>query len=160
MDTLLEITGSVERPASFSFEELEALDGQVPDVAAEVPGREGSGVRLTALLAAVKPTPEAAYLTLATADRSFSASVPLDAVKEQGIVVYRLGDAPLPEPMGGPVRFYIADVEACGLADGDVDRCANVKYLRHIEIGPGKGKDTRPATVREHQEIHPHSAEG
>ena len=158
MEPLLEINGEVNRGRAFDFEALKALPGQVPEVAREIPGREGGGVRLTSVLDAVAPRDEAAYITLSTGNDDFSASVPLKAVREQGIVVYRLGDAPLPEDKGGPVRFFIVDVEACGLTDGSVDQCANVKHLGRITLSAERGPDTRPATVREHVEIHPHHA--
>ena len=155
MEPILEITGEVERSRDLDFEALQALPGQVPDIGAEIPGRVGGGVRLASLLEVAGVSPGAGYITLATADGRFSASISLDAVRGQGIVVYRLGEGTLPEDQGGPVRFFIVDVEACGLADGGIDQCANVKYLRRIELSSRRGRDTRPGVV-EHAEIHPH----
>ena len=151
-EVLLEVGGAVEQPARFDYAALEALPGQVLDVAQLIPGRSGSGVALAAVLALARARPEARYITLETSDGKFSASVPLDAVAERGIVVYREGDAPLAESKGGPVRFYIRDVESCGIAD--LDKCANVKYLRRIMLSEQPGRDTRPVTQKQHTALH------
>jgi DMSO/TMAO reductase YedYZ molybdopterin-dependent catalytic subunit len=147
----LHISGLVQRPATLSFENLATAAGQVPDVSALIPGRKGRGVRLAALLAQVEVRPEARYLILESTD-GFSASVPLEAVDGQGLVVYADAGAPLTERDGGPVRFYIIDVVACGIAD--VDRCANVKHLGRIHLSRNPGNDTRPATARAHEALH------
>lgn len=157
-EALLEISGAVEQPAQLDYAALEALPGQVEDVARLIPGRTGGGVALQSVLARAQVSPEARYITLETADGQFSASVPLDAVAERGIVVYREGGAPLPQSKGGPVRFYIRDVESCGIAD--LDKCANVKYLRRVTLSAQPGRDTRPATQRQHTALHEGKTKG
>lgn len=152
MNTLLEITGESGRVKRFSYAEMQTLPGQIADVAALIPGREGSAVRLTSLLAAVQPAGDAAYMTLSTADGMFSASIPLAPVAERGIVVYQLNGAPLPEAKGGPVRFFIQDVDSCGVAD--LDKCANVKHLSRIELSKTPGRDFRPKTKKSHDALH------
>ena len=151
---MLEVTGLVQHPRRFAFRDLAALPGQVPHVAAIFPKRSGVGVRLDALLAAAGLRSGASHLTLESTDGKFSASVPLEAVAPRGIVVYREGDAPLPEDKGGPVRFLIQDVESCGLAE--VDRCANVKFLGRIVVTSAPGPDTRPSTQKQHEALHTH----
>ena len=142
MAQVLEVTGEVQRPSSFTFEAMTRLAGQVEDIAALVPGRSGGGVRLGALLEAVKPRPGAAYLTVESADGGFSASVPLSAVVDSGVVLYRLGAQPLPAQQGGPFRFLITDAQTC--ATGGVDLCANVKFVGRILLSLEAGRDTRP----------------
>ena len=154
MATLLQVTGLAASPRAFDFQALAALPGQLPDVSAVLPGREGGGVRLTALLDAVRPLPNAGYLTLEATDGSFSASIPLKPIRDQGIILYRLGDGPLPAAKGGPVRFFIADAESCGLAE--VDACANVKFLGRIDLSEEPGRDLRPATQQAHEALHEH----
>jgi DMSO/TMAO reductase YedYZ molybdopterin-dependent catalytic subunit len=132
----LRVDGAVESPRTLGFDELAALPGQVADIGALVPGRVGGGVRLASLLDAVAPLPDARFAKLMSSDGKFSAWVPLDAVKE-AVVVYRLGDAPLPEDKGGPMRFYIPDVEKCGVAG--LDACANVKALGHVLVARQSG---------------------
>ena len=154
MGDLLRTEGLVERPLSLSFDDLAALPGQIPDIASEVPGREGGGVRLDAVLAASGARGDARYITLATGDGSFSASIPLAPVRAQGIVVYRDGGGPLPESKGGPVRFFIKDIESCSLGADEADRCANVKHLGRIELSAALGKDTRPITQTAHEALH------
>ena len=150
----LHVTGAVDTPRTFTFADLAALPAQLPDVGTLIPGRQGGAVRLRHLLDAVSPQPQATHLTLHATDTTFSASVPLDAVIDRAVIVYRLADAPLPTAQGGPLRFLVADVEACGIAE--VDACANVKFLGTIELTHGPGADTRPSSVQEHEALHEH----
>ncbi|MGH7960935.1 MAG: molybdopterin-dependent oxidoreductase [Candidatus Binatia bacterium] len=148
---LLRIDGAVRLPRSFAFADLASLPEQVQDVGTFLPGREGGGVRLRSILAAVEPTAEATHLTLVSSDDTFSASVPLAAVQD-AIVAYCLGNDPLPTQKGDPVRFFIPQVEECAL--GGVDACANVKFVGLIRLSHGPGSDTRPTSKREHEEHH------
>lgn len=147
----LRIDGVVRFPRSFTFSDLASLPEQIQDVGAFIPGREGGGVRLQSILATVEPTTEATHITLVSSDGTFSASVPLAAVQD-AIVAYRLGNEPLPTQKGGPVRFFIPQVEECAI--GEVDACANVKFVGLIRLSHGPGSDTRPTSKREHEEHH------
>ena len=69
-------------------------------------------MRLQAILDIVHPTSTAAYIALQSTDGKFSASVPLDAVRN-AVIAYRLGNEPLPAKKGGPFRFLIPNVEDC-----------------------------------------------
>ena len=128
---MVRIEGSVATPRSFGFEELAALPGQIPDVSALASGREGGAVRFRALLDAVGIEAATTEATLVSADGRFEQTAPLSALGE-AVVIYRLGDAPLPQSAGGPERFLIPNVEEC-LARG-VDRCTNVKALAIVRI--------------------------
>jgi 2-dehydropantoate 2-reductase len=150
--TSLRVEGEVRIPREFRFVDLAALPGQVPDIGALLPGRMGGGVWLHSLLEATGARPQASHVTLHATDGDFSASVPLEAVRDRAIVVYRLGDAPLPTAQGGPLRFFITNVEECAI--GEVDACANVKFLGTIELTIGPGTDTRPSSVPEHEVLH------
>src|SRR3954451_15316736 len=112
---LLKVDGLVEHPLDLRFEDLAGLpaESQVPDVSRFQPSRRGDGVALEALLERARPRPEANYLTLHADRDDFHVSIPLRAVRGEGIVVYRLGDAPLGPEQGGPVRFLIRDPAAC-----------------------------------------------
>jgi DMSO/TMAO reductase YedYZ molybdopterin-dependent catalytic subunit len=146
MNQALEICGQVRQPARFDFEALTQLPGQIEDIATLVPGRVGGGVRLAALLDVVQPQPEATNLTVESSDGSFSASVPLAAVLESGVVLYHLGRQALSEQQGGPFRFLITDAQTC--ATGGVDLCANVKFVGRIALSDAPGRDTRPMERR------------
>lgn len=128
---MLRVEGAVGRPRVFGFDELAALADQVPDVGALAPGREGGAVRLRSLLAAVAPAADAVRVTLVSLDGKFTSSAPLEALAE-AVLVYRLGDGPLPADRGGPVRFLVPHLEECGFPG--VDRCTNVKALGSIRI--------------------------
>jgi DMSO/TMAO reductase YedYZ molybdopterin-dependent catalytic subunit len=152
--TLLTLDGAVERPLRLSFEDFGSLpeSAQVRDVSRFHPTRRGDGVTLEALLEQARPRPEANYLTLHADRDDFHVSVPLQAVRGEGIVVYRLGDSPLGPEQGGPIRFLIRDPAACHT--DELDDCANVKYLSRIELTARRGRDTRPADEGAHAALH------
>lgn len=147
----LRIEGEVRSPRDFGFDDLRALPGQVEDVGQIVPGREGSGIRLRSILDLVGPHGAAKYITLESTDGKFSASVPLEAVRD-AIVAYRLEDEPLPSKKGGPFRFLIPNVEECAV--GEVDACANVKFLGRVHLSRQPGRDVRPTSAQAHEEHH------
>ena len=97
-------------------------------------------------LGAVQPQTEATHITVESNDGSFSASVPLAAVVDSGVVLYRLGCESLPEQQGGPFRFLITDAQTC--AAGGADLCANVKFVGRIALSAAPGRDTRPLERR------------
>jgi DMSO/TMAO reductase YedYZ molybdopterin-dependent catalytic subunit len=152
----LDIVGAVGRERTLDFEGLSALPGQVADVGSLVAGRTGGAVRLADVLDAAGVLDTASHLTVESADGRFAASVPLDAVRE-AVLVYRVGDASLPEAQGGPVRLLIPDAARCGRAD--VDTCANVKHVSVLRLSTGRGRDTRPTTKAEHAAMHRHDDE-
>ena len=58
------------------------------------------------------------------ADRDdFHVSVPLAAVRAEGIVVYHRAGRPLEIDQGGPVRFLIRDPAACNTDDLTTGQC-------------------------------------
>ena len=147
----LSVTGLVSQPLDFEHERLASMPGQIPDVGALAPGRKGAAAPFRAVLEAVSPQADAAFITL-EADGGFSASVPLAAVADQALLLYALDGKPLPEDQGGPVRFLIPDPAACGT--DEVDQCANVKWLNAIRFSAERGRDVRPTTLRAHEELH------
>lgn len=151
---LLKIEGAVEHPLELDFDELAGLpeSAQVRDVSRFQPGRQGDGIALEAILERVRPRPEANYLTLHADRDDFHVSIPLQAVRGEGIVVYRHGEGPLGLEQGGPIRFLIRDPAACHT--DELDDCANVKYLSRIELTIRRGKDTRPADESAHAALH------
>lgn len=147
----LRIAGEVRAARAFSFADLAALPNQVSDISQLIPGREGGGVRLQSILDTVHPSPAATYITLKSTDGKFSASIPLAAVRN-AVVAYRLGSDPLPAKKGGPFRFLIPNVEECAI--GEVDACANVKFLGEICFSIQPGEDNRPTSKTMHEEHH------
>jgi DMSO/TMAO reductase YedYZ molybdopterin-dependent catalytic subunit len=151
---LLKLDGAVEVPLELTFDDLAALpaEAQVGDVSRFHPGRRGDGVVLEALLERARPRAEANYLTLHADRDDFHVSVPLQAVRGEGIVVYKLGDERLGSEQGGPIRFLVRDPAACHT--DQLDDCANVKYLSRIELTTRRGRDTRPADDAAHAALH------
>jgi 2-dehydropantoate 2-reductase len=130
-----------------SAADLAALpdSAQVADVGAWIPGRQGRGVRLTALLERARPAAGARHLHIASSDPAFAVSVPLDEVRADAVVVYELDGAPLPASKGGPFRLLVR---------GHADECVNVKQLASLELGSTPGRDTRPQDDAEHAALH------
>jgi DMSO/TMAO reductase YedYZ molybdopterin-dependent catalytic subunit len=153
-DPILTVDGMVARRLKLSVASLDALPEpvRVRDVSRFHPSRKGDGVTLEAILEQAGVHPEANYLTLHADRDDFHVSVPLEDVRRQGILVYRVGRDLLGADQGGPVRFLVKDPTACHT--GELDECANVKYLSRIELTSRRGRDTRPTTEAEHAAIH------
>jgi hypothetical protein len=130
---MLVVEGEVAQRRELAFTDLAALPEQVGDVGALVPGKQGGAVWLDSVLAAAGAKATARFATLVADDGRFAVSVPLDAVRTNAVIAYRLGEGPLPDKQGGPARFYVVDAKACG-ADSGVDACANVKRLGRIRL--------------------------
>ena len=154
-DYLIRIDGEVQRPRQLAFEDLLAVEEsyQIDDVSQWAPQYEGKAIQLNGLLAAARVKPTAKYLGLHSSHDNFHASIPLDAVRDRGIVIYSIdGRYPLDVAAGGPTRFYIRDHVAC--KTDDIDECANVKFLDHIELTVERGFDNRPEDEEEHAQLH------
>ncbi len=151
---LLRVDGAVENPMDLRFADLAALPAsqQVADVSRFHPKRQGDGVTLEAILELVRPRPEANYLTLHADRDDFHVSIPLAAVRAEGIVVYHRVGQLLGTDHGGPIRFLIRDPTACHTSE--LDDCANVKYLSRVELTVRRSRDTRPQNEEEHAKLH------
>ena len=148
------VDGAVERPLRLEFDDLVAMPiaDQITDVSPFHPGRAGQAIDLRALLRLARPDPAANYLTLHAERDDFHVSIPLDEIRDRGMVVYRVGSAPLGIDQGGPIRFLIRDPASCHSAE--LDDCANVKFLSRIELTVNRGRDTRPEDDEAHAELH------
>ena len=153
-DVVLTIDGLVERPLALTFDDLDAFpeSARVADVSRFHPKRRGDGVTLETILERAGVQAEANYLTLHADRDGFHVSVPLGPIREQGIVVHRVGEGRLTIEEGGPIRFLVRDPTVCNT--GELDECANVKYLSRIELTTRRGLDTRPTTEAEHEALH------
>ena len=92
-EVLLKIDGAVEHPLAPGFADLAAFPdaAQFADVSRLHASRRGDGVTLDAILDRAAVLPAAKYLILHADRDDFHVCVPLDAIKGQGIVVYKLG---------------------------------------------------------------------
>jgi 2-dehydropantoate 2-reductase len=132
--------------STLRFEDCARLSesDQVADVSAVVPGRAGRAVRLAALLDRAGGSKSARFVHVASKDPAFAVSLPIEEAKG-ALVVYALGEAPLPESKGGPFRL---------LVPGHADECVHVKQVASIELSEHPGRDTRPIDDAEHQKLH------
>ncbi len=150
-DALLIVDGAVRHPTSYSFTQLRGLPAaeRVEDVGMLVAKRRGGAVRLSALLERAGVDASATHVTLHASRDDFAASVPLDQVRDSAMLVFELDGGPLPVAQGGPTRFLLQDAVAC--RTGELDTCANVKFVDRIELTAGRGRDMRPATKGLHR---------
>lgn len=151
---LLRIDGEVQSPRQLTFADLVALDqgDQIRDVSHLDPRRQGEAVKLEGLLKLVGASPTARYLGLHSATDDFHASIPLAPVRRRAVLIYAHQGQPLPVQAGGPLRFYIPDHAACHT--DEIDECANVKFVDHLELTVEKGRDNRPEDDAEHEKLH------
>jgi DMSO/TMAO reductase YedYZ molybdopterin-dependent catalytic subunit len=151
---LLRISGEVSTELQLTLDDLDqqAGPGCVDDVSRVDPARNGKAVTLARLLELAAAKATAVYLGLHAAADDFHASIPLADVRDNALVIYRLGDGPLPFEKGGPIRLFIPQVAACHSAE--IDECANVKHLDHIELTSQRGHDNRPHDDQQHEALH------
>lgn len=156
-DTILKVSGKVESPRDFSFDQLAQIEKQfqIEDVSTIEPSRQGSAVWLEGILSSVGVAESARFLGLHSSHDNFHASIPLADVRQRGFLIYCLDNQPLPQKKGGPVRFYIPDHASCNT--DEIDECANVKFVDHIELTVERGFDNRPEDEDEHAKLHEHS---
>jgi len=150
----LRITGEVVQPRELSFDELAAVasEFQLIDVSRIDSKRQGDAVTLVGLLTLVGAKPMSKYLGLHAATDNFHASIPLEPVLQRAFVIYRLDGQPLSVKNGGPFRFFIPDFAACHTHE--IDECANVKFVDHMELTADIGFDNRPHDGDEHAALH------
>ena len=114
----LQVDGSVASPRAFTLAELRTLPSRTQITRHDcVEGWSAigkwTGVRLSALLDAVKPAPAARYVVFHCADAMddgspYYESIDLDdAYHEQTILAYDLNDKPLPVANGAPIRLRV-----------------------------------------------------
>jgi DMSO/TMAO reductase YedYZ molybdopterin-dependent catalytic subunit len=117
-DYRLAVDGLVEKPARLSLAELRALPSRTQITRHDcVEGWSAigkwRGTRLSALLQAVQPTPQARFVVFHCADPKYGTtpyyeSIDLeDALHPQTILAYDLNDRTLPMPNGAPVRLRV-----------------------------------------------------
>jgi hypothetical protein len=84
--------------------------------------------------------PHTTHITFSASADNFAASVPLAAVIDRAILVYRQGLEPLSTRQGGPVRLLVTDGESCDIES--INACTNVKDLDHICLTVAPQTDT------------------
>jgi len=151
---LLKLNGEVERPLKLTFSELLALHRsyQIDDVSRIDPKRQGTAVKLVGLLEVAAVRTSARYLGLHSSLDDFHASIPLEPVRDRALVIYQVDGKPLATSQGGPLRFYIPDFAVCHT--DEIDECANVKFIDHVELTAEKGFDNRPKDDDQHEALH------
>ena len=143
MGGILRLNGEVARAEQFTACDLNLWpeECQVRSVEQVIPGRSGDAIRLSAFLERCPPLASATHLTLHSSTDAFAASLPLERVRDVGMILYQQAGKPLTKAQGGPFRFLVENSAPC--KTDELDACANVKFLDRIELSAGPGKDTR-----------------
>jgi DMSO/TMAO reductase YedYZ molybdopterin-dependent catalytic subunit len=115
------------------FADLRALARQVEHASELFRGATVGAVPLASVLKLVTPPGSARSVTFHAAD-GYSTTLPLE-VAAMALLVYRLGDEPLPAERGGPVRLIVlgADLRSC------------LKHVARIELTAAGRDDRLPA---------------
>lgn len=140
-EATLAVTGAVDRPGSFTIEDLASLGLErfTADFAC-VEGwvesdRSWRGVRVGTLLDRVGPTANSEYALVRATDGDYACSFPLDRVRE-AILALELDGEPLSSERGGPMRLVPTS--------GERDCWESVKRVTEIEVteSPRTNADT------------------
>ncbi len=126
---LIEIDGAVSFARGFTFDELRAGSEQLVERSALLGGRAITGVRLGALVAALGIKPWARFAVVRGAD-GYVANLPLPAVHDC-VLVYAIGDGPVPRELGGPVRLWTRGLDACSNVKG-VERLTFAEHAADV----------------------------
>ena len=118
--SLIAFDGQLSVPRTFSFDELRALPAQVSERSMLLGGRAIAGVRIGTILDTLGVKPWTRFAVVRAED-GYAANIPLELVHDC-LLVYAVGNAPLPVELGGPFRFLTRGV----------DRCSNVKHVAAI----------------------------
>ncbi len=134
MANTLKIEGEVKVPQEFSFDQLAKFDDQqlVIDVRQFGFKHDADAVRLNALLEIVGVSSSAKIVRMQSLSDKFQASVPLEPVRDTALVIFRANGEPLDLKAGGPFRFFLPNHVPCQM--GEIDACANVKFVDHIQL--------------------------
>lgn len=112
-DWRLDVTGLVENPREYTWEEFMALP-QLESVSDfhcvetwSVKDQKWGGVQFKTIAEAVGPMNKARYVLLEAYD-TYTTSLPLNELMGDDILLaHRLNDVPLPQPLGGPMRLVV-----------------------------------------------------
>lgn len=111
----LEVTGLVERPTTFSLDDLQAMPATTLTTTFQcvtgwrVPDVQWRGVRLSHLLNLVGVQPGAVALSFESYDHADTESLTIDQAHLPDVIVaYEMLGAPVTREHGGPVRLYVA----------------------------------------------------
>jgi DMSO/TMAO reductase YedYZ molybdopterin-dependent catalytic subunit len=137
---MLHIDGEVATPRDFDFAALRAISEQLVEPSALLAGREIAAVRLTTLLELAGVHAGAQSIVCESEDGAYVTTLPLEAARHC-VVLYRVGEAPLPRGLGGPFRL----VTGGRLGAGDVKALGSlyVSERRFVDVD-----DTERVCVR------------
>lgn len=130
----LVIAGEVAAPQTLDFETLRALSAQLVESSALLAGRQIAAVQLETLLAMAGVHATARSVAAEAAEGGLVITMSMEMARAC-VIVYRVGDAPLPRALGGPFRL---------VTHGRL-RCGDVKALGAVYVSARPHVDESPS---------------
>jgi DMSO/TMAO reductase YedYZ molybdopterin-dependent catalytic subunit len=130
--TLL-LGGLVDAPAEVPWDELGRFEAR--DVSEVVGGVAGDAVAAAELLDRASPIEAVTHCTVESDDGHYRASIPIDDVRRNGWLIFRLDGEPLPRDRGGPLRLVVREGRTL---------CWNVKAVVQMRFTEGSEPDSVP----------------
>lgn len=129
----LRITGLADDAVEWA--DLGDLDGGVDDAADVAEGAMGAAVPVASILAGVSIDTAATHCSVVSRDGAYTASIPVDDLRDGGWLAYALDGKPLPADLGGPLRLTVAQGRTL---------CWNVKDVGELRFTAAKEPDSVP----------------
>lgn len=127
----MQVDGLVEQPMRLSYANLKSLPQTTQQgvfhcvTGWSVQNLTWTGVKMTDLLAQVKPLPTATYITLYSSDGAYTDSISLQQAGQPDVMLaHSMNNAPLPLDQGLPVRLIIPEMYGY----------KNVKWVNRIQF--------------------------
>jgi DMSO/TMAO reductase YedYZ molybdopterin-dependent catalytic subunit len=109
----LEVTGEMEKPTTFTLEELEAKPGTISIAdfhcveGWSILNNKWEGISFETIAKTVKPKENAKYVIFECED-GYATSLPLyELLQDKALLAYKLNDKPLPPERGAPLRLIV-----------------------------------------------------
>jgi DMSO/TMAO reductase YedYZ molybdopterin-dependent catalytic subunit len=134
--SILTMGGACQGQSSVTSQEIASLPGTIEDVATVAAEAVGAAVPAAALVALAQPEADVRFCTVISADGSYRASIPIDDFVEGGWLAFGLGESPLPEDAGGPLRLTVVRGNTL---------CWNVKDVGRLRFTSDPEPDDVPA---------------
>jgi len=131
-DVLFRVEADLDTSRELTRSDLTAVADSLIDVSTLDERRRGVAIRLRDLVEWLGVADAQRINFFCSAD-DYQVDVALSAVIDRGLLIFGLDEGPLPNELGGPVRFWVPDAADCNTAE--VDACGNVKGVDRLTFG-------------------------
>lgn len=121
---------------SLEWAEIEAIAEGAGDGGRLAPAGTAAAVAVASILERLVIDPAATHCSVVSRDGSYSASIPLDELRDGGWLAFALDGEVLTGDLGGPLRLTVSQ---------GTTLCWNVKDVGELRFTVGKEPDSVPA---------------